>query len=321
MIVPASPSASDALGRTAFVGIDWGTTHRRVIALDAQGQLRHAFDDAEGMLRASGRFASVLERTLERVGPLASRASAVLSGMVGSAQGWHEVPYLDTAVPLDRLADHLHRVPDAMPGVDCRIVPGYRWRGRDGSVDVMRGEETQLLGAVALGRRDGWFVLPGTHSKWVRLRDGRIERFATYMTGELFALLREHGTLAPLMHEAVDDAAAFERGVVQGGSTALARALFGCRAQVVAGDLPKASARDHLSGLLIGAEWHDAWRRMADDPAPPCLIGTAELCRRHLHAARMLGVPATALDANDVQLAAWSAFRRSGPRSEIGGGS
>ena len=104
--------------------------------------------------------------------------------MVGSAQGWHQVPYLDTAVALPALAENLFEVPDGPPGVDVRIVPGYHWRNDDGAVDVMRGEETQLLGAVALGHRDGRFVLPGTHSKWVVMADARVERFSTYMTGE-----------------------------------------------------------------------------------------------------------------------------------------
>jgi len=306
MLPPTPPDA--AAEAAAIVGVDWGSTHRRVMALDAQGRLLREFADDEGMLRAAGRFAAALATALDRVGPLAPRARVLLSGMVGSAQGWHEVPYLDTAVPLDALPMRLFRVPDGPPDLDCRIVPGYRWRGEDGAVDVMRGEETQLLGAVARGRRDGCFVLPGTHSKWVRLRDGRIERFATYLTGELFALLSQHGTLAPLLREGGNDDGAFADGVREGARSALSNALFGCRARVVAGDLPKASARDYLSGLLIGAEWHDACGRAAGERAQVHLIGAPELARRYRRAGELLGASVVTLPADEMQLAAWPAL-------------
>jgi 2-dehydro-3-deoxygalactonokinase len=309
MIVRASPAS--------IVGIDWGTTRRRVVALDAQGAPLREFDDDDGMLGASGRFAAALADALARIAPLAPGVRVLLSGMVGSAQGWHAVPYVDTGTPLEALADHLFTVPDAPGGIDCRIVPGCRWRGEDGTVDVMRGEETQLLGAVALGRRDGSFVLPGTHSKWVALRDGRIERFSTYLSGELFALLSQHGTLAPLLREPRDDAAAFADGVRASGRAALSHVLFECRARVVAGDLPAASARDYLSGVLIGAEWHDALQRLGRPSAPVCVIGTAELAALHLRAAQQLGVAVERLDAREAQLAAWGVLcnlrRRSTP--------
>lgn len=305
--MPALARAPHTLPAAALIGIDWGTTHRRVQAFDARGEPLRETSDDDGMLNAAGRFAASLAAALERVGPLAGSPRVLLSGMVGSAQGWHEVPYLDTSVPLPALGRHLFRVPDAGAAIDCRIVPGYRWRGGDGCVDVMRGEETQLLGAVALGHRDGWFVLPGTHSKWVRLRDARIERFATYMSGELFALLSQHGTLAPLLRDVNDaaDPSAFADGVRAAEHAALSHALFGCRAAVVAGDMPRRDARDYMSGLLIGAEWHDATRRLAADRAPLHVLGSAELSQRHLDAAAVLGVPAGVIDAPDAQRAAW----------------
>jgi 2-dehydro-3-deoxygalactonokinase len=121
-----------------------------------------------------------------------------MSGMVGSASGWQEVDYLDASVPLEQLPQHLAAVTDPAWAGRCHIVPGYVYRN-GAAADVMRGEETQLLGAVALGHRDGWLVLPGTHSKWVLLRDGVIQSFATYMTGELFAMLSKGGTLSAMM--------------------------------------------------------------------------------------------------------------------------
>lgn len=310
MIVRASRAAGADAAPAEIVGVDWGTSRRRVVALDAQARLLREFEDDAGMLSAAGRFAAVLEEALQRVGPVAGDARVLLSGMVGSAQGWHAVPYVEAGTPLEALAERLFEVPDAPHGLRCRIVPGCRWRGEAGAVDVMRGEETQLLGAVALGRRDGGFVLPGTHSKWVAVRDGRIERFSTYLSGELFALLSQHGTLAPLLREPHEDAAAFADGVRASGRAALSHVLFECRARVVAGDLPAASARDWLSGALIGAEWHDALQRLGRPAAPVCIIGTAELAALHLRVAQQLGVPVERLDAREAQLAAWGALAR-----------
>jgi 2-dehydro-3-deoxygalactonokinase len=229
--------------------------------------------------------------------------------MVGSAQGWHELPYLDATVPLTQLREHLFAVPDAPRGIDCRIVPGLCWRGEGAQVDVMRGEETQLLGAVASGFTDGVFVLPGTHSKWVSLRSGCIEHFSTYLSGELFALLSQQGTLAPLMREPRDDDAAFAAGLQAAADAALSHALFECRARVVSGAMAAASARDHLSGILIGSEWHDALRRFpAARRGPVQVIGTPELAQRHRRAAQALGVDVQMLDAVEMQSQAWRAL-------------
>lgn len=294
----------------AVVGIDWGTTHRRIVALDARGALLREADDTDGMLSAARRFPQALQAALAAVEPLAREPLVLLSGMVGSAQGWHEVPYLDTGVPLASLAARLFEVPDAPAGVRVRIVPGYCLRAADGAVDVMRGEETQLLGAASLGLGDALVVLPGTHSKWVRLRGGRIEGFATYMSGELFALLSQHGTLAPLVRESVDDDAAFERGLAAGARGALSNALFQCRARVVAGEMPAREAREHLSGVLIGAEWHDALQRFGAGALPLHVLGSAELAGRYRRAARRLGVTLQTIDAREAQLAAWRALCR-----------
>lgn len=281
------------------VGIDWGTTRRRVLAIGRQQQALRGFDDDEGLLRSRGRFPAALADALERIAPLAPRARVLLSGMVGSAQGWHEVPYLDAGLPLETLPQQLFKVDDR-----CAIVPGLRWRGEDGAVDVMRGEETQLLGAVALGHRDGWFVLPGTHSKWVRLRGGCIDHFATYMTGELYALLRAHGTLAPLTVEPDDDDDAFAHGVRASARAALSNVLFGCRARVVTGTMPARAAASYLSGALIGAEWHDALRRGGGPLDAVHVIGEPALAQRHRAAGRLFDVPVHALDAAEVQHAA-----------------
>jgi len=224
--------------------------------------------------------------------------------MIGSAQGWREVPYLDIAVPLDALPDRLVRVDDPRAGRPCWLVPGYAQRGAD--VDVMRGEETQLLGAVALGRRDGWFVLPGTHSKWVRVEEGVIRRIATFMTGELFATLSRQGTLAPLMVDDIDDDAAFVAGLDDARRGApLSNTLFGVRARVVTGAMPAAQARSFVSGLLVGTEFVACGHV---DGAPLTCIGSPALRDRYVRAAKHFGMTLDALDPDRVYCAALARF-------------
>ena len=299
---PSTPSSP------RLVGIDWGTSNRRAYLVDAGGACLAAHADADGMLAARPDFAGSLAGLLARMDAGAD-LPVVAAGMIGSAQGWREVPYLDIGVPLDALPDHLVRVDDPRAGRPVWIVPGYVQRGPD--VDVMRGEETQLLGALALGRRDGWFVLPGTHSKWVRLEDGVIRRIATFMTGELFATLAAHGTLAPLMAGAGardDHDEAFADGLEAAARGApLSQALFGARARVVTGAMPAAQARAWVSGLLIGAEFAAA-RAWTGDAGTLACIGAAALRGRYARAAGHFGVGFDAFDPDSVFCAALARF-------------
>lgn len=293
-----------------WIGIDWGTTHRRAWYF-VDGLLRARVDDDQGLLAAAPHFAGSLAALRQRLGAPAD-ATVVMAGMVGSASGWQQVPYLEAGQPLSVWARHLVPVAGA-PG--CYIVPGCRWRegAGDGAVDVMRGEETQLLGAWHLAPHDGWSVLPGTHSKWVLLQGGAVQRLHTYLSGELHALLSGGGTLAPLLAEGAgtDPLArpeAFAQGVHATAQAALSRALFGLRARVVTGALEAASAGAYLSGLLLGAEWHEAGTWGLPAAQPVSLIGSPALCRLHAHCASLLGRRTVTLDIEVVQTAAWRAL-------------
>ncbi|NRF71149.1 2-dehydro-3-deoxygalactonokinase [Aquincola sp. S2] len=297
--------------RPAFVGIDWGTTNRRAWLLDDAGEVLALHRDEQGSLACRGRFVGALEDLLARW-PAARGVPVVMSGMVGSALGWQEVPYLDAGVPLAELPRHVVPVADAPAGAHWCIVPGLCCRDGAGRVDVMRGEETQLLGADALAAGDGWTVLPGTHSKWVRLHGGVVAELRTYLSGELFATLRAQGTLAPLMAVAADDAgAAFDRGVQALGDEELGHALFGARARVMAAGAPAAGTADYVSGLLIAAEWRDALRRGLPPGQPVRLLGEPALAERHARCARHFGGRTETLDPQAAQLAAWRTFLRS----------
>ncbi len=288
-----------------LIGIDWGTTHRRAYLLGMQGQLVAEYSDDQGLLASQGRFAESFAAVLAR---WPHGLPVLMSGMVGAASGWQEVPYLDATTPLTTLTERLMPLRASPAGRACAIVPGYRWRGGPGQVDVMRGEETQLLGALALGHGDGWYVLPGTHSKWARVEQGAVSVLRTYMTGELFGLLGQHGTLASMVDTSAHHAPAFHDGLQAATQGVLSQTLFGCRARVVAGDMPAAHARSYLSGLLIGAEWADAVQRTPGLPQVT-LIAADPLAEAYKTAALHHGCALSVLDPREVYLAALWALR------------
>jgi 2-dehydro-3-deoxygalactonokinase len=285
-----------------LLGIDWGTSNRRAYLVDRAGTCLRRHADDQGLLAVNGDFAGSLA-ALRRTMQVGDALPVVMAGMVGSASGWQEVPYLDTDVALDDLPRHLVAVRDAP---HCWIVPGYA--GDVPDVDVMRGEETQLLGA---GVRDGWIVLPGTHSKWVRLRAGRIERLSTFMTGELFALLGAHGTLRTLMAGGAADDAAFADGLRDAQRRApLTQSLFGVRARAVTGHMAAPQVRSYVSGLLIGTEFVAAG--LDSDTDALHLIASDALAGRYAQAAAHFGRHVVALDPDQVFLAALQHFIRDG---------
>jgi 2-dehydro-3-deoxygalactonokinase len=291
----------------AFIGIDWGTTNRRAYRLAADGALLDSFGDDQGLLAAQGHFPEALATVLDHWS--LADARVLLSGMVGSRNGWREAPYLDATVPMRDLPFHLMPIgsdPNART-LDCRIAPGYRWSDVEGP-DVMRGEETQILGALELGASDGWFVLPGTHSKWVRIENGVLRDLRTFMTGELFATMTHSGTLAGLMSDAVESTAAFAAGVGAAKNGALSHTLFGCRARVVVDAMPSTEARSYLSGLLIGAEWHDIRARQREPLQRIEIIGSPALAHDYARVAAMFDVQSMTHEPDQVYVAALRRF-------------
>jgi 2-dehydro-3-deoxygalactonokinase len=186
----------------------------------------------------------------------------VLCGAVGGRGGWREAPYVECPATSDALAATLLRIepePPPFQGRTLRIVPGVLDRASSPVADTMRGEESQVVGLLHSGRFDGGVVcLPGTHSKWVRVRDGAIAAIHTAMTGEVYALLRRHSVLARLMERdetAVLDSGSFDAGLRRSRDPGgLLHHLFGVRVEGLFGRLGPAQAPSYLSGLLIGHE-------------------------------------------------------------------
>lgn len=231
-----------------YIAVDWGTTNRRAWAVSS-GVAGAEFEDECGITSVGeGGFPAAVTMIRERLGA----GPLVMAGMIGSNRGWVEVPYLPCPAGLDSLGQALHQV----PGEQAWIVPGLSFTdGRRG--DVMRGEETQLFGAVAAGLSPADAVVchPGTHNKWALIEDGRITRFRTVMTGEMFNLLRQGSILKGWLDRPVTPDAAFREGVAQGlDGRALTAELFGVRAGILLGLRPAEEAASFVSGLLIGAD-------------------------------------------------------------------
>ncbi len=233
----------------ACIAIDWGTTNRRIYVLTADGAVLDTVRDDRGVLAmAPGDYPNEIAAIRVRFGAL----PIIAAGMVGSTRGWREAAYVPAPADLPTLAGAATRVPE----LDVTIVPGVSLL-TDTRADVMRGEEVQVLGAVAAGLApaDALFAQPGTHNKWVRVTGGRITDFATTMTGELFALVKGHGILAGMLDGPVADGPAFRDGLSRGaGACDLTAALFGVRASVLLGRIAADDAASYASGLLIGSD-------------------------------------------------------------------
>lgn len=249
-----------------FLGIDWGTTNRRVYRIDG-GEVWAREADAKGVTAIPpGGFEAEAGAIRERHGDL----PLLMAGMVGANIGWAPAPYVPAPADVEALVSNLHWVDER-----SAIVPGVSWS--DGARgDVMRGEEVQFFGAVAAGLApaNGLLCHPGTHCKWAVMEAGRIASFTTAMTGELFALLRGHGILAPQLGGEARAGDAFLAGVAEARRRDLTASLFGVRAAKLLGLRDDADAASYLSGLLIGS---DVAARLGEGDAVVPIIGDPRL--------------------------------------------
>lgn len=236
-----------------MIAIDWGSSSLRAFRLDERGHVVDSRRSDQGVLASTGRFEEVLLHILDGW----DERSVVMAGMVGSRQGWREVAYVECPAGLEEIAAQMTRVDAQVLGDrEVWIVPGLSVLGDNGVHDVMRGEETQICGLLdQLGPGAHWACLAGTHCKHILIEDGRIRRFATAMTGELFQVLSEHSILGRLMQPGPHDPHAFVQGVDHAGlEGGLLDHLFAVRTHGLFGVLPAQGLQSFLSGLLIGHE-------------------------------------------------------------------
>lgn len=288
----------------ALVAIDWGTSSLRGYLLDASGSIleeNHAPFGIQHLPPAQDRH-SGFEQAYEHIaGHWLTRFPGIhvaACGMVGSAQGWVETPYADTAAGIDALTTLASRVHTGH-GETMLVAPGIRHCPDNAAPDVMRGEEIQIFGALAEKvdlAGEACFILPGTHSKWVQVTAAKIRRFSTYMTGELFALLRSSSTLGQMMNpDPATHDEAFAQGVLTarlGTAGALLNHLFSVRTLGLSGSIPRAGLADYLSGMLIGHELADGLQAFQNRAGGPLvLIGDPALTARYAYALRILDGP------------------------------
>jgi 2-dehydro-3-deoxygalactonokinase len=240
----------------AYVAVDWGTSSFRLWLVDRAGAVLAERRSDEGMLAAAkAGFAGVLQSHLAAVSA-PDHLPVLVCGMAGAKTGWVEAGYVDTPAPLSAILKQAARVPRETR--DIRILPGIAQRDAK-APDVMRGEETQLLGALGLeAAGEALVCMPGTHSKWVRVKDGTVAHFSTFMTGELFSVVSRETilSLAVAGADEAEDVASFKTAVKAAfeAPAFAANLLFTARSrQLLFGGTP-AAARETLSGTLIGAE-------------------------------------------------------------------
>ena len=291
----------------ALIAVDWGTSALRGALLAADGSVLAEHAAPRGLLHLPpGGWEAAFEAEFGAWLSAHPGLLCLMSGMVGGRQGWAEAAYCPCPASLDDLASRLLWLrPDRLA-----IVPGLSCQP-DGQPDVMRGEETQVFGALRLlGLDQATLVLPGTHSKWVHVQGGRITGFATHMTGECFALLRQQSILArtlpadddaPWVPEAFDDGVA--RAQQPGG---LLHHLFSVRSLALFDRREGAALLSYLSGLVIGEELRAQALPVGQ---LPLIVGSAALTQRYQRALALLSHPARGVgaEAGWVGLAALAA--------------
>jgi 2-dehydro-3-deoxygalactonokinase len=325
-------SAAARFPDAALIALDWGTTSLRAYLFDAAGQVLATHSSPAGIMNlprsaGHGGFDAAFDEVCGEWLDAAPGVPVIAAGMVGSAQGWLEAPYVDAPANADALVAGIVRVKAAC-GATLHIVPGVLQRGE--LPNVMRGEETQIFGALgqdagsanpAASQARALIGLPGTHAKWAVVQAGRIERFHTFMTGEVFAALREHTILGRTMVTPDrPDAEAFLHGVNiarEKGQAGVLATIFSSRSLGLTGQLPGQKQPDYLSGLLIGHELAglDAVLAQQQDALAGQslrLIGNEALCERYRLALAQFGCTQTELVGDATERGLWRVASQAG---------
>ena len=234
-----------------FIALDWGTSSFRAYLLNTDGTIEETISAPHGILAVKD---AAFDETVEtHIGHWDKALPILASGMITSRQGWIELPYVACPASLQSIAKAIHPH-TSKQGRKLFFVPGISTRNAQGIPDVIRGEETQVLGASQGGTEH--FVTPGTHSKWIDVENGAIKSFSTYMTGEVFALLKSHSILGRLMTGEKISPAAFEQGVRASlkDPAGFLHQIFSTRTLALFNEMPADQLSSYLSGQVIGTE-------------------------------------------------------------------
>ncbi len=277
--------------------IDWGTTNFRAFAMGEDGSLVSKTEHPLGLLQVKdGQFSLSLKTVLEDWLGDYQHLPIFMAGMIGSAQGWVNTPYVETPVTINQLAKKSHQF--QLPwGALATIIPGVSYQSSSDSIDVMRGEEVQLFGLQALERENNFVALfPGTHCKHMHINNSSLSSFSTFMTGEMFSILSKHSIVGMKLPEQKPSRKAFEKGISESNLKPLTSQLFSARTHRLFGHLDESEVLDYLSGLLIGEELKELSSKHV------YLVGGKVLCHRYQQACKFLDIQATIVDGDNVFL-------------------
>jgi 2-dehydro-3-deoxygalactonokinase len=289
--------------QAALIGVDWGTSSFRAYLIGENGGTLDQIESNRGILSLQpGEHERALAEAIRPWRNSADGPPVLLSGMIGSRQGWREAPYVRCPAGLSEIAAAIVTINASALG-EIAIVPGVLDDARDGP-DVMRGEETQIFGALAAtNSAEGLYVLPGTHSKWAKVETGRIVSLTTYMTGETFAALRNHTILGRLMKAGEESRGGFTAGVRSAHAMKtpgdLLHEIFMTRTLGLFERLRGDQLSDYLSGLLIAAEIIAATKEGGEEAT---VIGSPGLTKRYGDAGAILGLRLKPAPENCVAL-------------------
>lgn len=297
-----------------FIAVDWGTSHLRAYLCQVYDHDSYSLieqRDGPGVVKANQLFEQTLLTTIE---PWTQRYGILpiyIAGQITSSIGWHETPYLECPINPEKLLDAAQSFQCA--GHIVKALPGTKCTLQNELMDVMRGEELQILGFLKQNPKyqigEVLLCLPGTHTKWVLLNNGKIMCFKTAMTGELYDLLCHQSVLIPNEYEAGDfDWNAFEQGcelTLNSDNGNLAHGIFSVRTRQLANELTPVQAKAYLSGVLIGSDVRAArhateWNLL--NGAHVAVIGTHQLNRCFTIALEKIGVSSAQFDIKAATL-------------------
>ena len=281
-----------------YLIVDWGTTNFRVFHMDKNDRLISKQEQPLGLLHVKdGDFGKALENVLSSWLPSYKKLPVMMAGMVGSLNGWYNVDYVATNVNTEKLAVKAHQF--ILPwGALGTIIPGVSHKTNTGVFDVMRGEEVQVFGLANLLNKSLFnVVLPGTHSKHVRVVNAQITELSSFMTGELFSVISEHSILGKGLPKQIDNENIFIKGVKEGKTDKLTSALFATRTHQLFKKIEDTDVYDYLSGLLIGYELKSF------NGIHIYLVGGKKLCERYSIACDVLSIGSTYCSGDDCFLA------------------
>ncbi|GLO63983.1 MFS transporter [Vibrio sp. MACH09] len=278
----------------SYIAIDWGTTNFRAFLINSSGERLDQVEEPLGLLQIENQqFAESLEKILSGWIENYQHLPIYMAGMVGSAQGWVNVPYVETSVTTEKLANAVYSLP--LPwGSTAYIVPGVCHSHSPKRHDVMRGEEVQCFGLrAAIEKNNFTAVFPGTHSKHIAMTNGELTDFSTYMTGELYSILSQHSILGHSLPKQFESNYAFDMGVRESKTENLSHSLFSVRTMRLFDNVKDEHTLNYLSGLLIGYELKELQGNHL------YIVGNTELGWRYEYASELLSLNSTIVSGDD----------------------